>query len=271
MSDFGDRMKRYEKASEQVLPENLPILLRLDGNNFSGLTEKYFERPFDSDFEKCMDEAAKSVMQYCSGSEVAYVQSDEFTILLRNDQKNETEPFLGNRTQKLASLNAAVASNSFNDTADKLGYDFNNNAIFDCRCFVIPKSEVVNNFIWRQEDAFKNCISSFAYYGLKDKYNDVKVRDILHGKSTDERQEIIFQKLNVNPNNITIYRKRGRCIYKEKRKVNVKEVLDSETYKNLIDEGHIEKGEKTIDSNWIIDDKVPRFTKDRSYISKFLE
>ena len=37
-------------------------------------------------FEGAMDAAAMAVIDYCSGAEFCYIQSDEISILLRNDQ-----------------------------------------------------------------------------------------------------------------------------------------------------------------------------------------
>lgn len=267
MSDnFGDRMKEYERASEQVLPARLPVILRLDGNSFSKLTDRKFKKPFDQRFETAMNEAAISVMDYCSGSQVAYVQSDEITILLRNDQSVHTDPFLGNRTQKLASLTAAKATVGFNRALEN-----ETEAVFDCRVFVVPPSEVVNNFLWRQLDAFKNCVSATAYYGLKEKYGRKKAQRMLHGKSTDQRQEIIFQELGINVNDIPTHRKRGRCIFNETRSVTLRETMDQEKLETLIERGHVDDPDKKVQRGfWKIDEEIPKFSEDRNYIGKFL-
>lgn len=258
-------MKEYERASEQILPARLPVILRLDGNSFSRLTNLNFEKPFDERFEQAMNEAAISVMDYCSGSQVAFVQSDEITILLRNDQTNQTDPFLANRTQKIASLTAAKASVGFNKALDN-----ETEAVFDCRCFVVPENEVVNNFLWRQLDAFKNCISAFAYYGLKEKYGRKAAQKKLHGKSTDQRQEIIFQELGMNPNALPTHRKRGRCIFREKKEVSFKDFMEPEKLNELSEKGHIDPNGTTMKSFWNVDNEIPMFSSDRDYISKYL-
>jgi len=177
MDSMGDRMKSYETASEQILPIRLPVILRLDGNSFSRFTKvNDFKKPFDEKFDAAMNAAAKAVLSYCSGSCVAYLQSDEMTILLRNNQTVDTDPFLGNRTQKLTSLTAAKASVAFNRALTM--FDIDAQAVFDCRAFVVPHYEVQNVFLWRQFDAFKNCISAYAYYKLKEKYGRKTAMDI---------------------------------------------------------------------------------------------
>ena len=81
-------------------------------------------------------------------------------------------------------------------------------AHFDARVFQIPyQEEVINYFIWRQQDATRNSISSVAQslYSAKE----------LHGKKTSDMQEMIFQK-GVNWNDYSPREKRGSVI----RKVN---------------------------------------------------
>jgi len=263
-SSLGDRMKEYESASEQVLPKNLPVIIRLDGNNFSKLTDRHFDKPFDEGFESAMNQAALSVLKYCSGAQIALVQSDEINILLRNDQSSDFDPFLSNRTQKLVSLTAAKASVAFNAKLRK--FDIEESEVFDSRAFVIPKGEVANVFIWRQEDAFKNCVSSIAYFGLKEKYGADKANDILYEKDLNERQEIIFQELEKNVNNVVTSRKRGRLIYKVEEEEKYKSYFSNEKYERLLSNGYIKKGGHVVRSRWKIDSDPPRFTSDDSLI-----
>jgi len=267
-SSLGDRMKEYESASEQVLPNNLPVIIRLDGNNFSKLTDRHFDKPFDERFESAMNQAALSVLRYCSGSQIALVQSDEINILLRNDQSSDFDPFLSNRTQKLTSLTAAKASIAFNSKLRE--FDIEEGRVFDSRAFVIPKGEVANVFIWRQEDAFKNCVSSIAYFGLKEKYGTDKANDILYEKDLNERQEIIFQELEKNVNNVVTSRKRGRLIYKINEEERYESYFSDQKYEKLLSNGYIEKGGHVVRSRWKIDNDPPRFTSEDSLIKDLI-
>lgn len=167
MTAMNKRFKDYEDVSDYKLAARLPIILRLDGNSFSKLTKAdAFEKPFDPDFISAMTHAAKAVLDYCSGSCVAYVQSDEISILLRNDQTVNTQPFLANRIQKLVSLCAAKASVEFCDTLRSYKSEWLE-AVFDCRAFTVPPSEVNNYFLWRQNSCFTNMIHSYAYWEVK--------------------------------------------------------------------------------------------------------
>ena len=79
--------------------------------------------------------------------------------------------------------------------------------MFDSRAFTIPtKAEVENYFIWRQQDTVRNSISSVAQSLFSPKE--------LHGKKTNDMQEMIFQK-GANWNDFEPKKKRGRLIVKE--------------------------------------------------------
>lgn len=260
--ELAKRIKGYENASEQVLPARMPVILRLDGNSFSKLT-KNMKKPFDPEFEYAMNKAAEAVVDYCSGAVFCYVQSDEISILLINDQTPQTDPFLGNRTQKIASLCAAKASVAFNKALSN-----QTEAVFDCRAFVVPQEEVVNYFLWRQRDCFKNCISAFAYYNLTDKYGRKTAQKMLDGKNTNERQELIFQELGVNPNDIPTHRKRGRCISKESKEVLLRTTMPSDKFAQLLEDGHVEEDQKAVRSYFAVDLEIPLFNEDRDYVYK---
>lgn len=223
---MGNRMKGYEAASDYVLPSRMPIIVRLDGNSFSKLTKK-LDKPFDVNFRDWMNKAAIAVLEYCSGSQFAYVQSDEISILLRNDMTIQTDPFLSNRVQKLCSLLSSTCSLAFTKAS---GMD----AIFDCRVFVIPESDVNNAFLWRQRDAFKNCVSSYCYWSLGKKIGKKTAAKRVDGVSTNSRQEVLFQELGINVNDLPDWQKRGTLIAQEKKDVLVRDVVDQETFAKLM-------------------------------------
>lgn len=259
---FGDRMKEYEQCGELVLPQNLPIIVRLDGNSFSKLTKRLkFKKPFDEDFRKAMEEAMKNVFNY-SGAQVAYCQSDEITLLIQNPL---SQKFLSNRVSKICSLLASTATNGFNK------YFIENNKIFpeasfDCRVFVVPEKEVNNVFLWRQKDAWKNSVYSYAFFKLQEikKMSAKKATNYLLGKKLSEKQDIIFNELGFNINDLETKFKRGFCLYRDKVKVPVSE-LSKKAQEYL-------KGKSFIERNKIITDlEIPLFNKDPNYIEKYLK
>lgn len=256
--NFGDRIKGYEKVFDYKLPSRFNIILRIDGNSFSKFTKPY-KRPFDERITKAMIDGATAVLNYCSGAMIAETHSDEITVLLRNDQTFDTTPFLANRIQKICSLVASTCSVAFNKS---LGAD---NAVFDCRCFVVPKEEVNNVFLWRQQDCFKNCVSDVVYCGLKSKYGRKTAQKMLDGKNGSERQELIFKELGLNMNDYPTKYKRGICIAKQEYHTPIEEILSEEKIKKLGKEGEIVT--RTL---WTPDMDIPMFNQNTDYIEGLL-
>lgn len=262
---LGDRMKGYEKAFDTELPSRMPVMVRLDGNSFSKLTKMWkFRKPFDHRFRDCMISTTHAVLEYCSGSMIGYSQSDEISILLRNDQRLETEPFLKNRIQKLCSLISSIATNAFNDKLRSTQYvrsDFRASELtkvaeFDCRVFLIPENEINNYFLWRQRDSFRNCVGSYCCYKIEGG------RKLVMNKSTNERQDILFKKANININDVPIWQRRGFCLIKREFEKKLVDIIGEDKVKELgKDPNEIIKR-----SNWITDLEIPMFSKENQYI-----
>jgi tRNA(His) guanylyltransferase len=160
--DLGDRMKSYEmaEAGRRFLPR-LPICVRVDGRSFSRWTRS-LRRPFDERFSAAMIETARTLLDE-SGARVAYVQSDEISLVLLSEDPKQSVFFDG-RVQKLTSVLASLAAARFAaavrallpERADDL-------AAFDCRAWVVPsRDEAVNALLWREHDALKNSLSMAA-------------------------------------------------------------------------------------------------------------
>jgi len=78
-----DRMKfYYEKNTCTKLPENIPVILRLDGRAFHTLTRS-LERPYDLKFIEMMNAVALDLCDNeIQNAKLAYLQSDEISILI---------------------------------------------------------------------------------------------------------------------------------------------------------------------------------------------
>ena len=113
--------------------------------------------------------------------------------------------------------------------------------MFDARCFSVPEDEVVNCFIWRQQDATRNAIQMLGQCNFSHKE--------LNGKSCNDIQDMLMTQKGINFNDMPTEFKRGVCCVKE-------EFID-ETMEGL-----------PLRSKWIIDKEIPIFTQDRSYIEE---
>lgn len=264
---LGDRMKSYEGISRIYLTKRVPVIIRIDGKAFHSFT-KGFRRPFDEILIKAMQETAKYLCKNIMGCKIAYTQSDEISLLLEDYERVETQPWFENNLQKIVSVSASMATMAFNrafadavnerysyytginadewtgstEEFDKL---FDNyfakigTAMFDSRVFILPKEEVCNYFIWRQQDATRNSIQMVAQSLFSHRQ--------LQNKNCDQLQEMMFQEHNINWNDYSTVYKRGSCVTKEQYTEN-----------------------DVTRSRWVVDTNIPIFTQDRNYIDRLV-
>lgn len=269
---LGDRMKGYENVSRIYLPRRLPVIIRIDGRAFHTFT-RGFVKPFDNVLHKAMWRTAEELCKQIAGVKLAYIQSDEISLLLTNDDTIETQPWFDNNLQKLVSISASIATLEFNKALsheteafrvklleetycedqwvqERTYHDALWNAQFDARAFVLPPSEVINYFIWRQQDATRNSIQIVAQslYSHKELMN----------KNTAQMQDMIHEK-GVNWNDYPTYYKRGLCVIKQPSITEVTVYADEKEIATIIRH------------QWKQDDNIPIFTKDREYIERWLK
>ena len=207
-------MKQYYESRFKVkLPRRNYTIIRIDGKAFHTYTRGMI-KPFDYLFMQRMDQTAAYLCKEIMGAKLAFVQSDEISILLTDFDTLQTQAWFDYEVDKMVSVAAGEASGHFNTLVLKemfhstpAGILTYKHAAFDARVFQLPNAmEVLNYFLWRQRDATVNSISSVAQtlYSAKE----------LHKKSTDEMQEMIFQR-GINWNDYPAGAKRGRLIIKE--------------------------------------------------------
>ena len=111
---LGDRMKdHYENRTRYLLPRRTYTILRIDGKAFHAYT-KDCERPYDSFFSEDMDFTAVTLCKQIEGTQIAYIQSDEISILLTDFADNQTQAWFDGNLQKLVSISASIATAHFN-------------------------------------------------------------------------------------------------------------------------------------------------------------
>ena len=173
---LGDRIKsNYEDRSRNKLVRRTPVIMRIDGRAFHTLT-KGCVKPFDEQLSLCMLETATELCKQIQGAKLAYVQSDEISILITDFDKLETDAWFDYNIQKMCSIAASIASVKFTQL-------FGKTAHFDCRVFNIPKEEVCNYFIWRQKDWERNSLQMLARATFSAKQ--------LHKKGRNEIQDML--------------------------------------------------------------------------------
>lgn len=198
---IGDRMKAYESVSAWTLPRRIPVIIRLDGRAFHTVTRKRFGKSWSMEFVEQMIETAKTVIADIQGCDFCYCQSDEISFLLTDYKTIRTDAWFGYDVRKMISISASLAASVFSRLYDK-------SICFDSRCFSLPQDEVVNYFIWRQIDQFRNSVQMAGreYFSHKQ----------LQNKSCNQIQEMLFQEKHINFNDYSVVRKRGFCIIDDK-------------------------------------------------------
>lgn len=153
---FGNRMKYYESLTETRLKDGFPIVARLDGKGFSKFT-KGLIRPVDLRLRSIFDEVCITLIEKTS-ADVAYHQSDEITLIW----KNEKPGWYNGRLLKMTSVLSSITTAKFNRLTHNIGKQ-DVDAIFDCRVFQVPSIiEAMNSVLWREFDCEKNSISMAA-------------------------------------------------------------------------------------------------------------
>ena len=282
--DLGTRMKEYEKRNQYYLQKRTPVAIRVDGRSFHTFT-KGFKRPFDDILMKSMQETAKYMCENIQGAKLAYVQSDEITIILVDYDTLETDCWFNYRTDKLCSISASMATMAFNrvfvknvdewgrltfpnwdegGTNEEVDVDLlklndayqraiGKGAMFDARCFNIPKEEVTNLVYWRQLDASRNSIQMVGQACFSHKE--------LQNKSCNDIQDMLMTQKGINWNDLPTYQKRGSCCVRN----NI--VIESDGVKAIIQLRDTSKSE----NEWIIDTDIPIFKGEgREYIDRLV-
>ena len=202
---LSDRMKEYERVSELRLTRRLPMIIRLDGKAFHSWTKKVgCVRPFDHRLMDMMAGVTQYLCESIAGTVLGYTQSDEISLLVRDDQNLDTEAWFDKRLQKVVSLAAASATYWFNSSSL---FEKKVPAFFDARAFVLPENEVRNYFIWRQEDATTNSLSMLA--------QSLYAHETLQHRKWSDLQDLCWRK-GRNWNDLESAEKRGVCVYRHR-------------------------------------------------------
>lgn len=234
---IGKRMKEnYEKISQTKLTHRTPVAIRIDGKAFHTFT-RGFQKPFDNILRHCMEYTMKYLCKNIQGCVFGYTQSDEITLILIDYQNFETEAWFDYEVQKICSIAASMATMKFNqlfndrvdnrynrfkeryaeftiDQAPEDEVDYiialinaqEKGAMFDARCFNIPREEVCNLVYWRQLDAIRNSIQMVGQAKFSHKE--------LHGLSCREIKEKLKEEKDFSWDRLATFYQHGTACRK---------------------------------------------------------
>jgi len=218
----------YESRTRYLLPRRTHLLIRCDGKSFHSYT-RGCARPYDLDLMADMDEAAAALCAHIDGARLAFVQSDEISVLVTDFAAEQTEAWFDNNLQKVCSVSASIATAHFNRARQRRCGDTDRVAYFDSRVWTIPQRiEVYNYFLWRQNDATRNSVSMTAQAHFPHRE--------LQGRSSSEMQEMLWAEKGVNWNDLPVGFKRGRVVERAAMVRDV-EYTDKRTGERRVSEG----------------------------------
>ena len=214
--ELGSRMKTYyEQIPKTKLMRRTPVAVRIDGKAFHTFT-RGFAKPFDEILGNAMARTMEYLCKNIQGCVFGYTQSDEITLILIDYQTFETDAWFDYEVQKMCSISASMATMAFNryfyeeylkwynkqmpinqQTAQMIYSQSQiylkaaeKGAMFDARCFNIPKEEVTNLVYWRQVDAQRNSVQMVGQANYSHSY--------LQNKTCAEIKELLQHDFGIN-------------------------------------------------------------------------
>lgn len=239
---LGDRMKTYEAVPKHFLMHRTPVIIRLDGKAFHTFTKKIntsndpslLDGPFSEKLHWVMTRTMVELCNNIQNAKIAYTQSDEISILLTDWDKLTTDQWFNGNIQKIASVSASIATAHFNHNWQLAFPITQGMAFFDSRVFNLPKEEVNNYFLWRQNDASRNSVQMLGHHFFSQKQ--------MHGLNNSQVQDKLMLEKNINWNDVKTWMKRGSCFHSKY---------------------------PTTSQIWL-DEEIPIFSQDREYISRYV-
>ncbi|RHG20114.1 hypothetical protein DW272_02590 [Blautia obeum] len=274
--DLGLRMKTfYEQIPKTRLMRRCPVAIRIDGKAFHTFT-RGFQKPFDEVLIKSMQQTMKYLCENIQGCVLGYTQSNEITLILVDYKKLTSSAWFDYEVQKMCSIAASMTTMAFNrafakNVGDYCTYNYecmdnthenyehilslavDKGAMFDARCFNIPKEEVTNLVYWRQLDASRNSIQMLGQANFS--------HSELQNKSCNDIQDMLMMQKGINWNDLPVYQKRGSCCVRNKIVVKSNGIMETIQLRDT----------SKSENEWIVDKNIPIFRgEDRNYIDKLI-
>ncbi len=187
--------KEREIFSRLALPDDFPVILRLDGWRFHRIArELRLKKPFDLEFIQKIVQSAKRPMEVFP-IELAFVFSDEISYLLLPPL-----PWNG-RLEKIDSVISSLVSSSLSLLLDT-------ETVFDSRVIIVHSADEVLDYLsWRQMEAWRNHVNAYAQIVAERDGIDIT------GMKSEELHDLVFRRLGVNLAKTPCWQRRGVLIY----------------------------------------------------------
>ena len=227
-----DKCREYQKRRDYHVDADKFIIAHIDGRSFSKMIKNKFNKPFDSSFINMMNETASYLCAMVQGVHLAYVQSDEISLLIKKNTA-ESDVFFGGRLCKMQSIIASLATAKFNQlyminyfkkhedknpfyeerhyTTSECVDTIANFPLcqFDCKVWdVDTANDAMAWFLFRNIDCIRNSKQQTAQAYLP--------HNALLGLDSDTQIKKLLDEKGVDWNSFSGGEKWGRLIYREK-------------------------------------------------------
>jgi tRNA(His) 5'-end guanylyltransferase len=200
---LGEWCKWLEKNfSPEIMIPTLPVIIRLDGNNFSKWT-KSLNKPFDENLTSLMIDVTKFLVKETNAI-VGYTQSDEITLILYSDNR-KSSIYNDGKKQKILSKLTGTCVSYFNEKRKEYLPNHNKIANFDCRIYQTPTlNDACSQLLWRENDGTRNSILNLGLSQFS--------HNAIFGLKTNEIQDKLILEKGINWNDLLVKYKRGSYI-----------------------------------------------------------
>ncbi|WMW22038.1 tRNA(His) guanylyltransferase Thg1 family protein [Methanolobus mangrovi] len=196
-------MKRREIYSDlRCVP---PVIVRIDGRNFkNALSRMGFEKPYDKRFTSAIVDSIECFFKKSGLSPVfAYTFSDEISFLFRDNA-------FESRIEKIDSIVPSFISSAFT-----MFLKPEEPISFDARVIPLHEEDIQEYLVWRQDEAWRNCINSYAYYTLLSEGMEEKEAAMhLKKKKSPDMHELLFER-GINISKVPAWQRRGIMVLRK--------------------------------------------------------
>lgn len=222
-NDDSNRFQKYESAHDISIIENIPVIIKINGKLFQKTTQNV-TKPFCYKTMALFGKTMMSMSKEVDGIVFGYHYDDKIILVLQNNKSLKTNPWFGNKIQKIGSTASSMVSSFFMNHLLEMKEppQIEGNIIFNSHVFSLPNiNEVVSYLIYRQSLCKKKAIDSIIYSKLKEE----NIYKILENKTLEDRMEII-KSSGMNIDKFPIQFFNGICLYSIPRitKINGEEI-----------------------------------------------
>jgi tRNA(His) 5'-end guanylyltransferase len=178
------RQQLYERAYDLNIIPRLPIIIKLDGWNFSKVT-KNVAKPFCNKTMALLTGTMIALVKQIESVVFGYQYSDKIVLVLKNNNPNY-DPWFNNSIQDLVSVASGLATDAFrtNHLNMEEPPDLYGQFVFKTHAFALPDiNETINYLISEQISCYQSAVTNATL-------TKVHPSD-LHDKGIEDRKNIL--------------------------------------------------------------------------------